>query len=122
MASWKSNQGIWEPSDERAVNIKTGEVYEGKDRSATEFLKEEGVTYIGMDVRKDPDNIMRARQLGMTVEDFLALNTPPSPETQANEDAKKVLVVTHIDPKPKRGVKPQGGGVNMTGDFGDIPK
>lgn len=110
MGSWVSELGVWKPAKEKAVNRDTGELYEGPDRVATEFLKEEGVSHLGMDARKDPENIMRARQLGMSVEEFLQMNVPPTPEALANEEKKKNLVVTHYTKKTKKGVNVGRGG------------
>lgn len=110
--------GVWRPAKEKTVI--TGAdgspaIYEGPDRAATAYLEGKKVTTLGMDVTKDPENIMRARQLGMTVEDFLKLNEPPTPETIKAESGKKNKVVDHSAPKRKPGVQSDGG-------FGDIPK
>ena len=111
--------GVWKPSKEKTVVIDkdgTPSIYEGPDRAASEHLEKEGVSTLGMDVTKDPENIMRARQLGLSVEDFLKLNEPPTPETLKAEEEKKDRIVDHAAPKKKRGVKSTDGG------FGDIPK
>ena len=118
MPSFVSKNGIWYPAKERAVNQETGDLYEGPDREAVKIIKEETGSEkgtLGIDVTKDPDNIMRARQLGMTVEEFLKLNVPPTEEQKKAEVAKENLVVTHTSPKPKQGVR------SGRGNFGDIP-
>lgn len=109
MASWVSDRGVWKPAKERSVNIETGDIYEGEDREALKLLKERGVKTLGMDSEKDIENIKRAREIGMTVREFLNLNEDPSPETLIEEEKKKNLVVTHAKPKSKEGVDPQGG-------------
>jgi len=119
MPSFISIGGVWKPAQEKTVvegQDGSPEIYEGLDRAAKEVLEKENVSSLGMDVTKDPENIMRARQLGMTVDEFLKLNEPPTPETKAAEEKKKNLVVDHATPKKKRGVRSTKGG------FGDIPK
>ena len=119
MPSFISENGVWRPAQEKTVVTKedgTPEIYEGPDRAAIAVLKNEGLETLGMDVRKDPENIMRARQLGMSVEEFLKLNEPPTPELIKAEEEKKKVVVDHSEPKKKRGVQHTSGG------FGDIPK
>ena len=119
MASYISRRGICRPAKERAVNIRTGELYEGLDREALAFIKQETGSedgYLGMDARLDPENIMRARQLGMTIDEFLKLNEPLTPEQQMAEEEMENVVVTHRRGRPKKGVTSGSGG------FGDIPK
>ena len=118
MPSFVSKGGIWYPAKERSVNQDTGELYEGPDREAVKIIKEETGSEtgtLGTDVTKDPENIMRARQLGMTVEEFLKLNTPPTEEQKKAEEAKENLVVTHTAPKRKQGVR------SGSGKFGELP-
>lgn len=115
MPTFISNNGIWTPSKERVYDPAKDEIYEGPDRAALEMLKENDVKTLGMDSAKDPENIMRARQLGITVEELLERNVPPSPETLKNAESAASAVVTHADPKRKKGVKPSKGG------FGEIP-
>lgn len=113
MPNFKSDLGIWTPVQEKVVVSNAQgepEVYEGPDRAAVAFLKQEGQSFIGIDARKDPENIMRARQLNMSVEDFLGMNVPPTPEAIQNEENKKNQVVTHAAPQRKRGVTPTRGG------------
>ena len=118
MASYISKRGICRPAKEKAVNIRTGEVYEGPDREALAFIKQETGSedgFIGMDSRLDPENIMRARQLGMTIDEFLKLNDPVTPEQARAEAENENVVVTHIPKPSKPGVRTGSGG------FGDIP-
>ena len=127
MPSWDSTRGIWSPKRERAIDINTGEIYDGPDREAQKVLNERGVKTLGMDVTKDVENIKRARDLGQSVEEFLELNDEPSEETKAAEEAKKTAIETHRLPQKKEGVSPQGGvapenvgkpGAENSGGFG----
>lgn len=122
MPNFISNMGVWTPANERAVNVNTGQIYEGKDRAALDILKQEGTSTIGMDSRKDPENIMRARQLGMSVDEWLKLNEPPTPEAIKNQKEKETLIVTHKDQPKKKPVNAVTGGVEFSGGFGDTPK
>ena len=65
---------------------------------------------------------MRARQLNMSIEDFLKLNDPPTEQQVVAEEAKKNRVVDHALPVTKPGVRPQGGGVTMSGQFAEEGK
>ena len=103
MPSFNSDRGVWTPANERTIT-KNGEVYEGPDRAATEMLKDNGDD-MGIDAKRDPENIMRAQQMHMTVDEFLKLHDPIVVEKQAeNEKKKKEAVVTHKSPEKKRGV------------------
>jgi len=119
MPTFKSDRGVWTPAPEKAVNIKTGDIYEGPDREATQMLEEAG-GFIGQDSAKDPENIMRARQLGMKTEDFLKLNDPPSKEQIKQQMVKEAFVADHKPTAKKRGVKPRGGGSDTSGQGLDI--
>lgn len=123
MPSFISNGGEWKAVKEKAVNIHTGEIYEGPDREAEAMIKEAGGR-MGMKATEDPENIMRARQLNMSVEDYLKLGAPPEEIVKKAEEKKKNMVQDHkqSDAKAKPGVKPQGGGVDMKGNFGQPPK
>jgi len=128
--SYISNKGIWTPAKEetyvdysvsklKANKGKKSYVYSGPDRAAVEQLKEAGQESFGQSAERDADNIMRARQLGMTVEDFLKLNEPPTKLQLEAEEAKRNLVIDHVAPTPKKGVQPQGGGVTISGGLAD---
>jgi hypothetical protein len=121
MPNWNSINGIWEPAKERVFDQRKDELYEGKDRAAKEVLKEQGLDTLGMDVTKDPENVMRARQMGMTTEEFLRMNDVPKEVKEEEVKKKRSRVVNHKRGPRKKGVKPQGGGVTMGGGFGDIP-
>ena len=133
MPTFKSDKGIWTPAKERSIlpadeakGRPEAQIYEGEDRAARAVLNEEKVTHLGMPVEQDPEVIMRARQLNMTVPEFLKLHEPPTPQAAAVEEEKKTFVQTHPEPKPKPGVKPQGGRSparpeSEGGDFGDPP-
>jgi len=135
MPTYNSFKGIWTPAKEETYvdysrskfNSNKGRksfMHKGPDRAATERLKEAGEEFFGEDVERNPDNIMRARQLNMTVQEFLKLNEPPTKKQEEVEAAKENLVIDHSDPEPKPGVSPQGGGVTKKGSFageGEMP-
>ncbi len=135
MPSYVSNDGKWKPAHEKTyVDYAQSKIkgnrgkksffHDGPDRAAAEELKEAGVEEFGQDVRTNADNIMRARQLGMSIDEFLKLNDPPTEAQKKAEEAKKNLVVDHAEPTPKRGVQPTGGGVTQRGKFagdGEMP-
>lgn len=118
MPTFISEMGIWKPAKERNVSP-DGEIYNGPDRAAKELLTEQGVSSLGQDVRKDPENLIRARQLNMSIDEFLGLNDAPTEETLKQAEKTKNFVQTHKASKKKRGVTPQGGGVTQSGGFGD---
>ena len=133
MPSYKSDKGIWTPAPERAYvppdpgkGREEGYIYEGPDRQAQASLNEQGVDHLGMPVEQDPDVIMRARQLNMTVPEFLKLHEPPTPQAAKVEAQKKTFVQVHKPDAPKPGVQPQGGRAperpeSEGGSFGDPP-
>ena len=121
MPSFKSNGGVWTPANEFAVNIRTGETYKGPDREAAHMIKEAG-GQIGMLATDDPENIMKARQLNMTVEEYLALGAPPKAIQEKAQKAKDEAIVDHKDTPKKKMVNPVGGGVNIKGGFGEQPQ
>ena len=130
MPSYKSDKGIWTPAKEDVyVNYADSKFkgnkgrkshhYNGPDRAAMEQLKEANIDYMGEDVTRNTDNIMRAQQMGLKVEEYLKLNEPLTPAQLKAEQDKKDLVVDHSDPIPKKGVQPQGGGVTKKGGLSD---
>lgn len=123
MPQFISDGGKWRPAQEKAVNIKTGDVYSGPDREASKAIDRAGGR-MGQAANEDPENIVRARQLGMSVEDYLKLGAPPEAVVTAAEKKKKSLVVDNNKGKaaPKQtAVKPQGGGKTIDGGFGEQP-
>ena len=120
MPSWKSIAGIWKPAKERAYDGKKDEIYEGPDRAAKEVLEEQGLEFLGLEVKNDPQIMELARQRNQTVEQYLEQNKPLEKEVKAQEEAH-AKVVDHRDAPKKRGVKPRGGGVTISGGFGDTP-
>ena len=133
MPTYISNRGVWTPAKEEtyvdyAVSKlkqnkgKKSYAYSGPDRAAVEALKEAGEESFGESAERNADNIMRARQMNMTVQEFLKLNEPPTKKQLESEEAKKNLVVDHAAPTPVKGVQPQGGGVTMSGSLSnDMP-
>lgn len=110
MPSFISIQGKWKPAKERHVNPDTGEIYEGPDRAAQKMEETKGES-LGMDVKMDPDNIYRARQLNMTIDEYLKLNDPVV-QKKANDNLKEneEKVVTHSKPTRKPAVVTGNGG------------
>jgi len=121
MPSYISKGGEWVPAKEKAVNMRTGDVYEGPDREAANEIKNAGGR-MGMKSNEDPENIMRARQLGITVEELLSLNAPPKEQQEKEAAAKENLVVTHQAPPKKQQVRTVSGGTTIRGNFGEPPQ
>lgn len=122
MPSYVSKGGSWEPAKEKAVNLRTGEVYEGPDREAKAEIEAAGGR-MGMKATEDPENIIRARQLNMSVEEYLSLNAPPKEKQAEALKAAEEKVVDHKQDHPKKKmVKNVSGGVDIHGGFGDPPK
>ena len=133
MPSYISNKGVWTPAKEETYvdygssKLKQNKgrksfAYSGPDRAAVEQLKEAGQESFGESAERDSDNIMRARQMNMTIEEFLKLNEPPTKTQLEVEEPKKNLIIDHAAPALKRGVQPQGGGVTMSGALSnDMP-
>lgn len=120
MPSWISKMGIWGPAKERAYDPKKDEIYEGPDRAALEVLKEENVDHLGMEVENDPQLLEVAQRYGMTVPQYLERFKPSQKQVEETTKAQEV-VQDHKDAPKKRGVKPRGGGVTISGGFGDMP-
>ena len=130
MPSYNSKDGIWKPKKEKvAITNKNGEpaVYEGPDRAAVEYLKEQGVTHLGQHFSKDPEVIMRARQLNMSVDEFCQTAYYTEEMRQRDYEAKDKEVNLHKDPVRNPANKFPSGGRNtagntghIEGDFGDI--
>lgn len=120
MPSWISKNGVWGPAKERVYDAKKDEIYEGPDRAAVEILQEKEVPHLGMEVQNDPQIIELARQRNQTVEQYLEMNKPLEAQKKAQEAAQS-KVIDHKDAPKKRGVKPRGGGVHISGGFGDTP-
>ena len=130
MPSWVSNKGIVTPAQED-IYVDYGQSkfksnkgrksfhHKGPDRAAEQELKDAGVSHFGDDVTRNPDNIMRARNMNMNIDEYLKLHEPLTPAQVKAEEDKKNLVVDHTDPTPKPGVKPQGGGVTQSGALSD---
>ena len=120
MPSWISKLGIWGPAKERVYDPKKDEIYEGPDRAALEVLKEENLEFLGMNVEDDPQLLEVAQKYNMTVKQYLKRFAPTKKQIDDTEAAQKV-VNDHKNAPKKRGVKPRGGGVTISGGFGDPP-
>ena len=124
MGTWISKDGIQTPSKEKVAltDPKTGEpfIYEGPDRSATEYLKEQGVPFIGQHFSKDPEIIMRARQLNMSVEEFCQTAYYTEEMRKKDQAEKEKVVNTHQEPTRKQSSKFNSGGKNTAGTSGHL--
>lgn len=105
----KSPIGVWEPAKERAFDPKTGEIYDGPDRAALEYIASEGGT-VGQDALRDPQLAQAARNAGFSnVKDYLEFYAPSEAEVEKIEKAQ-TEIVTHKLPSKKPGVNPSKGG------------
>jgi len=144
MGTWISKNGVMVPAKEKVglVNntgktitvdgkqVAPGEpyVYEGPDRSATEYLKEQGVESLGRNFWEDPELIGRVRQIhNCSIKEYMEM-MGYNEKTTVDEFNKKLSeVVLHKDPPRKSGNKFNSGGRNTAGnsghyegDFGDL--
>lgn len=114
MPSFVSIDGVWVAAKEKAVDIRTGEIYEGPDREAVAFIaQEKGISIkeaietnasIGMPASEDPEMFEVAKKHGFnTVEDYLK-SKKPTPQVEAEIKKARTKVVTHQPDKPKPGV------------------
>lgn len=124
MPSYNSKDGVWKPATERvALYDKNGDphIYEGPDRAALQYMKEQGVEHLGKHFSEDPDIINRAHERKMTVDEFCKtkIHTKEKREEQfkKNESEK----VNHKLPeKSQDKTKYQSGGKNTAGTGGDL--
>lgn len=120
MPSWISVNGVWKPKKERVYDTKKDEIYEGPDRAALEILEEEKVEHLGMPIENDPQLLEIAQRMGLSVEDYIKRFAPSKKQVEAQQEEHNKVVDHKPEPK-RRGVKPRGGGVTITGGFGDTP-
>lgn len=103
MPSFKSINGLWDAAHERAFDPKSGEIYDGPDREALKYIKQEGGT-VGQDATKDPQVLQAARNMGFqNVESYLEHFKPTEKQLQEIK-AAQLKVVTHALPEQKEGV------------------
>ena len=112
MPTFVSKDGQWFAAKEKAVHRETGEVYEGPDREATKFIKQEtggNQEWIGTPVAEDTQIAELARHHNMTVDEYLTKNkpTPKQVALKVEADAK---VADHKSEPPKPGVDKTDGG------------
>ena len=144
MPKWISKDGEWNPAKEKValvndtgktitVNGKTvgpGEpyIYEGPDRAALDYMKEQGVTKVGMHFSKDTEFINRVRQVhNMSMAEYMAANGYDEKTSVAEFEKKFAEINTHQDPSRKASTRQPSGGRNTAGasghyegDFGDL--
>lgn len=126
--------GKWYPAKEWAINpnAKPGEnpVYEGPDRGAMEYMKENGLVdekgnildYPGQDCFTDPDNMMKARTLGYKNAEEHVKEIYGIDRKKVEDAGKKHLEkLTLHDQKVTPGLdrSPLGGGFDATGQGRD---
>lgn len=129
MPKWVSKDGVCVPSKERvALTDKNGEpyIYEGPDRAAVEYLKEQGVESLGVHFSQDPELIARVRQIhNISMKEYMDMCGYDENTTRAKFDKHLNEVNIHENPARKPGLKPRTGGINTAGeghyagDFGD---
>lgn len=111
MPSFISIEGKCYAAKEKAVDIRTGEIYNGPDREAIKFIAQEnGISieeaiktnaFIGMDASEDPEMFEVAKKHGFnSVEDYLKAKQP-SAKVQEEIKKNRSKVVTH-QPEPKK--------------------
>jgi hypothetical protein len=111
MPSFISIDGVWKPAQEKAVDTRTAEIYEGPDREAVKFIAmETGQTVqevlkngstIGMDALEDPEMYEVAKKHGFnTVADYMKAKAP-SAKVKEEIKVARSKVVTH-QPEPKK--------------------
>lgn len=112
MPSYISVDGKWFAAKEKAVDRNTGDLYEGPDREASKFIKEETAAqqdWIGTPVAEDSQIAELARHHNLTVQEYLEKNkpTPKQAALKVEADAK---VVDHKAAPTKPGVSSSDGG------------
>ena len=127
------------PSDENSryhgEEVQPGEeyIYEGPDRGFQELLKEMGAEnegYLGQPFEQNPEMIQLARQKHYTsVKEMVEMEGYDKELTKKRVEEAKKKVNSHKLPEKKPGQKFSGGGRNTTGggneiqgDWGDLPK
>lgn len=118
MPSWISKGGIWSPAKERVYDEKKDEIYEGPDRAASEILTDENVEHLGIKSSDDPQIIEIAQRMGLSVEEYQK-RFAPSQKQMDDQKKNQENVIDHKAPAKKKGVKPRGGGVTISGGFGE---
>jgi hypothetical protein len=114
MPSFVSIDGKCYAAKEKAVDIRTGEIYEGPDREAIKFIAQEnGISieeaiktnaFIGMSASEDPEMFEVAKKHGFnSVEEYLKAKKPSAKDEKVIKAARE-KVVTHQPDKPKPGV------------------
>jgi hypothetical protein len=126
MPTYNSKDGVLTPAHERVAYMdKDGmpQIYDGPDRAATEYMKEQGVDpkteHLGMHFTENTDMIERAHDKNMSMEQFTKtkVHTQEKRDKAYKENSEKI--VTHVgEPKKAMKEKGQSGGGNLKGGFG----
>ena len=121
MGSWVSKDGVHVPAQEEvALKDKDGKpyIYKGADRSATEYLKEQGVDHLGSPWWEYPDMIARVRQVhNCSMDEYKKMTGYDEATTKEIIEKNLKEVTLHSDSPRKPGVRPRSGPIE--GAFGD---
>lgn len=135
MPQWISKDGEWFPKNEKVALVRPdGEpfVYEGPDREALKYLRDNNVDKLGTHFMEDSDTIAFVRQkYGLEIKEYAKSKgwSPEKTEAKFKEESSKVNF--HTNPKPNQPIKPKSGGENMaqtktveslSGGFGEANK
>lgn len=125
MGNWISKDGIQVPATEEVAltDPKTGKpyIYKGPDRSATAYLKEQGVDHLGRHFSEDPELIARVRQIhNMSMKEYMDMMGYDAKTTQGEFEKRVAEPVMHTDPPRKSGAKFRSGGANTAGNSGHL--
>ena len=132
MGTWVSKNGVQVPAREKVAlvnntdktiivdgkSVGPGEpyIYEGPDRSATEYLKENSVEYLGRPWFEDPEVIGRIRQIhNCSIKEYMDMTGYDEKTTLAEVEKKLSEFVLHSTPVRKPGQRQRSGGADSTG-------
>lgn len=132
MPSWVSKNGVVVPAKEKVAltDPKTGEpyIYEGDDRAALEYLKEQNATHLGRPFWEDPELIGRVRQIhNCSMKEYMEMMGFDEKTTLVEIEKNLSQPITHTEPKRNKATRQRSGGANTAGtsghyegDFGDL--
>lgn len=133
MSNFKSIHGKWSPAHEKVglINksdevmvvdgkkIHPGEpfVYEGPDRVAKDMLEKEGVEFLGVDFRTDPEFRQSVRNQGFeNVDDYLKSIGFDEEKDRKEQIERTKDTKSHTSKTPEKEIKVMGGGKDQTGN------
>ena len=135
MPRYVSKEGVCLPAKEKVslinntgktitVNgkqVEPGEpyIYEGPDRAALEYMKEQGVEQLGQHFSKDPEFIARVRQVhNCSMKEYMEMCGYDEKTSNEEFERKFKEVNLHKDSPRKSGNKFASGGKNTAGTSG----